>query len=87
MAECNECQKQHTKENNVNGKQSAVIENKTVKPQERVNGSDVTNKRSGVIGIKRRYKKTKPAVSLHPRTGNYHSDDGICNESVTPAKN
>lgn len=52
-----ECRKQYTK--NANGKQPAVIENNTVKPP--VNGSDVINRQSRVIGIKNSIETTRTA--------------------------
>lgn len=51
----------HAEKNNVNGKQPAVIENNTEKPQQRVDDSDVTNK-DPRYRYKRKYEQTEPTV-------------------------
>lgn len=53
--------KNNTNKNIVNGKQLFLIENNTGKPQ-RINYSDVTNKRPLVIGIKESTKLTNLTV-------------------------
>lgn len=52
----------HRQKQRCNGRQPAVFENNSGKPLQRVNGRDVTNKRSRVIGIKGSGKQGKSIV-------------------------
>lgn len=69
---CKECQKQYKNKSNVNGKQTAIIENITREPQ-RVNGSDITNKRLRVI---RKHETHQVDSIVTVSDGYYHSTDG-----------